>query len=68
MTSIDATPEPLHLVTQRGQPYGSVRRCCEQCGRMCWPGRPGSAERWTDDPVVFDDAENNCQRRRILIT
>lgn len=22
----------LHLVTQRDQPYGSVRRCCEKCG------------------------------------
>lgn len=22
----------LHLVTQRGQSYGSVRRCCEICG------------------------------------
>lgn len=22
----------LHLVTQRYQPYGSVRRCCERCG------------------------------------
>lgn len=24
----------LHLVTQRGQPYGSVRKCCERCGSM----------------------------------
>jgi len=22
----------LHLVTQRGQPYGSQRQCCERCG------------------------------------
>lgn len=22
----------LHLVTQDGQPYGSVRKCCEKCG------------------------------------
>lgn len=24
----------LHLMTQHGQPYGSVRRCCERCGAM----------------------------------
>jgi len=24
----------LHLMTQRNQPYGSVRRCCENCGLM----------------------------------
>ena len=23
----------LHLVTQRNQPYGSRRKCCERCGR-----------------------------------
>ena len=22
----------IHLMTQRDQPYGSVRRCCEVCG------------------------------------
>lgn len=22
----------VHLITQRDQPYGSVRRCCELCG------------------------------------
>ena len=22
----------LHLVTQRNQPYGSQRKCCEECG------------------------------------
>ena len=24
----------VHLITQRDQPYGSVRRCCERCGAM----------------------------------
>lgn len=24
----------LHLMTQRDQPYGSERRCCEHCGLM----------------------------------
>lgn len=27
-------PKTLHLMTQRNQPYGSVRRCCENCGLM----------------------------------
>lgn len=31
----------VHLVTQDGQPYGSVRRCCEICGVMVWPERQG---------------------------
>ncbi len=24
----------LHLVTQRNQPIGSIRKCCERCGIM----------------------------------
>lgn len=24
----------LHLMTQRDQPYGSQRKCCEMCGAM----------------------------------
>lgn len=24
--------EPLHVVDQEGQPYGSTRRCCNMCG------------------------------------
>ncbi len=26
--------QTLHLMTQRDQPYGSVRKCCEICGLM----------------------------------
>lgn len=29
---------PLHVVDQSGQPYGSVRRCCNACGLMVHPG------------------------------
>lgn len=54
--------EPLHLVTQRDQPYGSVRRCCERCGRMCWPGMPKSATRWTDRPDEWEGADDNCRK------
>lgn len=53
-------PETLHLVTQRGQPAGSVRKCCEVCGRMCWSGQAGSAKRWTDDPDAWAAASDRC--------
>ena len=42
----------LHLMTQRGQPYGSERRCCEVCGLMM-VARPPSFwrdQKWTDQP------------------
>lgn len=47
----------LHLMTQRGQPYGSERRCCEQCGLMM-VARPASfwkEHAWTDDPRQYHD-------------
>lgn len=62
------TTEPLHLVTQSGQPYGSVRRCCEVCGRMCWRGMEGSAKRWTDDPEAYDRAPDRCDPRALGTT
>lgn len=45
----------LHLMTQRGQPYGSVRRCCERCGLMM-VARPAEFWRenvWVDDPKDY---------------
>lgn len=42
----------LHLMTQRDQPYGSVRKCCERCGVML-VGRPDSfweKHAYTDNP------------------
>ncbi len=42
----------LHLKTQRNQPYGSERRCCERCGVMIWiPPVP----EWTDDEDVYNN-------------
>ncbi len=41
----------LHLKTQRNQPYGSERRCCEECGAMLI-GQHGEPE-WTDEPSVY---------------
>lgn len=45
----------LHLMTQRGQPYGSVRQCCEYCGLML-VARPDSfykSHAWTCEPEHF---------------
>lgn len=61
----DEDIKALHIVDQSGQPYGSVRRCCNECGRMCWPGMVGSATRWTDDWNEWSDAEDNCRARAI---
>jgi hypothetical protein len=37
-TQVTIKPVVVHLKTQRGQPYGSERRCCERCGIMIWLG------------------------------
>lgn len=45
----------LHLMTQRGQPYGSERRCCEMCGSMMI-SRSDSfwlKNTWTDEPSHY---------------
>ena len=62
------TPEPvkLHILSQEGQPYGSVRRCCNACGvtldpafrkRMGWEETPP----YVDDWDVWHAAPNNCR-------
>lgn len=57
----------LHLVTQRGQPYASVRKCCEMCGTACGPYWPGDQrDLWTDDPKDYEQAENNCLKTPAL--
>lgn len=56
--------EPLHIVDQSGQPYGSVRRCCSRCGKMCWPGVAGSATRWVDDWAEYDEHPDRCCLRK----
>ena len=45
----------LHLMTQRGQPYGSVRRCCEECGliMVARPAEFWKTHNWTDEPEHF---------------
>lgn len=60
------TTPALHLRTQRDQPYGSERRCCEVCGVMIWPERQGDATpRFTDDPSVWRSAPETCSAGRL---
>ena len=40
----------VHLMTQRNQPYGSERKCCERCGTMFLADGP----MYTDDESVWD--------------
>lgn len=53
---------PLHLVSQSGQPYGSVRKCCEACGRACGPYWSGNTRGhpWTEDEKEWSDDPLNC--------
>lgn len=55
------TIQPLHIVTQDNQGYGSQRRCCERCGAMCWPGVKGSATRWVTDWAAWEASPDKCQ-------
>jgi hypothetical protein len=41
----------LHLMTQRDQPYGSERICCERCGVMIYGPQ---APKWTSNPSTYD--------------
>lgn len=56
----------LHLKTQRNQPYGSERRCCEKCGIMIWgniPIKGGGA--YTDDDECYNNPPTgyvNCSK------
>lgn len=59
----------IHLMTQRGQPYGSERKCCEMCGSMLI-ARPDSYWRhnvWTDEPDEWKDwpAEGRSEAIRV---
>lgn len=54
----------VHLVTQRGQPHGSRRRCCEECGVMVWPEKRGDkTPEFTDDPVAYASDPRRCSLR-----
>lgn len=54
---------PTHVVDQAGQPYGSTRRCCNQCGAMVVPGMiiVESVAEWWGLPL-----ERRCDRSRAM--
>lgn len=47
----------MHLITQRDQPYGSERKCCEKCGIAIWNihGDDGYVEYESDYTKDFAD-------------
>lgn len=51
-------PRKLHLITQRDQPYGSVRKCCEMCG--AYGTIQSDKEDATDDVGFYDHSDNRC--------
>jgi hypothetical protein len=60
-----STPTILHLKTQRNQPYGSVRRCCEECGTMIWGNVPiKDGGRYTDEPQLYESPPEGYVRCR----
>lgn len=62
IASAPARLPPTHVMDQTGQPYGSTRRCCNQCGSMAVPGMiiVESVAEWWDLPP-----ERRCDRSRI---
>jgi hypothetical protein len=46
----------LHIVTQRDQPYGSVRKCCERCGHY------SNSMDFTDNPDLWNEPPPGYRR------
>lgn len=61
IASSPARHPPTHVVDQAGQPYGSERRCCNQCGAMVSHGMiiVESVAEWWDLPP-----ERRCDRKK----
>lgn len=61
VASAPARFPPTHVIDQAGQPYGSVRQCCNQCGQMATLGMivVDSVAEWSDLPP-----ERRCDRSR----
>lgn len=53
--------EPLHVLSQDGQPYGSQRRCCNYCGQMLHRSMDGAGHRWTDDWAAWEASGDSCE-------
>lgn len=58
----------LHLMTQRNQPYGSERRCCEECGLMmvARPAEFWESHAWTDEAEQYHDNHSGLTTCSVL--
>jgi hypothetical protein len=55
----------MHILSQDGQPYGSERRCCNNCGVMIWGEViPAHVDNWTDWRAHPNRCENEDPRGR----
>jgi hypothetical protein len=52
----------IHLITQRGQPYGSTRKCCERCG--AYGTIQSGTDIATDDPELWGNSPHNCYKQK----
>ena len=48
----DRPQKKIHLITQRNQPIGSQRKCCEKCGLAKFAIKEGDV--FTDDESIFE--------------
>jgi hypothetical protein len=56
VTGNSCFPILVHLKTDRGQPYGSERRCCNHCGIMIWGmSAPPHVDNWSDWRACLDN-------------
>lgn len=54
-----------HLLTQDGQPYGSVRKCCERCGLAIPEINPSTRDDiWYDNVKDYYSSELNCSKNK----
>lgn len=62
VVSAPARSPPTHVIDQADQPYGSVRQCCNRCGRMRAPGMlvVDSVAAWSGLPP-----ERRCDRKEV---
>jgi hypothetical protein len=56
----------LHLVTQDRQPYGSVRRCCEECGLAVFAFY-GEGDKYVDDKKYYNAYFARGNRLRLCV-
>ena len=52
-TNVAVSHTIVHLITQRDQPYGSVRRCCERCGVSFLPAPAG--HKYSDEHSFYNN-------------